>query len=366
MKKIKVNLGPRSYDIIIGSNILKYLGVYLKRLNVPRDIFIITNKNIKGKYAGTIKQALRKSGYSCKFYTTIDSEKAKSIDNALRLIEILAEYAGQKKIAILAFGGGVVGDLASFIASIYKRGVPLIHVPTTLLAQVDSAIGGKTAIDLKIAKNLVGTFYQPRVVFCEINFLKSLDRKQIRSGLAEIIKYAFIKDENLLRFLESSYQLIFKNDIKALERIVSECAKIKAGFVELDEKEEKGIRTLLNFGHTIGHAVETAGGYARYNHGEAISIGMLCAAKISLKMDLLDSEICQRLTDMIIKTGLPQEISGIKEKELIKAYKLDKKFVGKTNRFVLLKKIGRPVIYENVPQNIIHSAIRELFISSAS
>ena len=363
MKEIKVSLNCRQdYSIIIGNNLLKNIPAYLNSLKLPKEIFIVTNTLIKKKYGKELSSSLRKGGFSFRFYTVIDSEKAKSISSAVRLVETLADYARHKKITVFAFGGGVVGDLASFIASIYKRGVPLVHIPTTLLAQIDSSIGGKTAIDLTIAKNLVGTFYQPRLVVCDLRLLASLDKRQIRSGLAEAIKYAVIKDRRLFSFLEQRFHSIFSLDIPTLEHLVYECARIKAKIVELDEKEEKGIRTILNFGHTIGHAIESAGGYTKYSHGEAIALGMIAASRISRSLGLLHPETLQRVLNLITNIGLPQEISDIREKDVLRAYKLDKKFIGRTNRLVLLKDIGRTSVCQNISEKAINNAIRELFI----
>lgn len=363
MKEIKVSLSSRqNYSIIIGNNLLKNIPVYLSSLKLPKEIFIVTNTLIKNKYGKELGRSLRKGGFSFRFYTVIDSEKAKSISSAVRLVETLADYARHKKITVVAFGGGVVGDLASFIASIYKRGVPVVHIPTTLLAQIDSSIGGKTAIDLTIAKNLVGTFYQPRLVVCDLRLLASLDKRQIKSGLAEAIKYAIIKNRKLFSFLEQKFHSIFSRDIPTLEHLVYECAKIKAGIVGLDEKEEKGIRTILNFGHTIGHAIEAAGGYTKYSHGEAIALGMIAASRISRGLGLLSEEALQRILNLITNIGLPQEISDIREKDVLKAYKLDKKFIGRTNRLVLLKDIGKTCVCQNISEKAINNAIRELFI----
>ena len=237
-----------------------------------------------------------------------------------------------------------------------------MHIPTTLLAQIDSSIGGKTAIDLNIAKNLVGTFYQPRLVICDLRLLASLDKRQIRSGLAEAIKYAVIKDRRLFSFLEQRFHSIFSRDIPTLEHLVYECAGIKAKIVGLDEKEEKGIRTILNFGHTIGHAIESAGGYTKYSHGEAIALGMIAASRISRSLGLLHPETLQRVLNLITNIGLPQEISDIREKDVLRAYKLDKKFIGRTNRLVLIKDIGKTSVCQNISEKAINNAIRELFI----
>lgn len=364
MRKICVNFNGqrRSYPIVIGSGIIKYLPRYFTSLKLPRDIAVVTNTLVKQYYAKTLKSVFSHKGFTLKFFTTIDSEKAKSINSAVKLIDSLAEYARQRKITVLAFGGGVVGDLASFVASIYKRGVPLVQVPTTLLAQIDSSIGGKTAIDLAMAKNLVGTFYQPRLVLCDVNFLPSLEKRQMRAGLSEAVKYAVIKNTHLFNFLEKKLQAVFSKDKQTLESLVFECARIKAEIVSKDEKEEKGIRTVLNFGHTIGHAVEAAGKYDKYTHGEAVAMGMLSACRISQNLGLLDAKTYQRINNLIAHIGLPQEIMGLKETDVLKAYRLDKKFIGKINRFVLVRGIGRPFVYQNVPEKLICQAVKELFI----
>lgn len=364
MKKIEVQLEgkKRSYPIVIGKNILSSLPRYFESLKLPRDLFIVTNNHIKKQYARWLKEALRKKNFTLKFYPTLDSEKAKSIASAVRLVEALADYSRQRKIAVVALGGGVVGDLASFIASIYKRGVPLIHLPTTLLAQIDSSIGGKTAIDLALAKNLVGTFYQPRLVFCDLSFLLTLDKRQLRAGLAEALKYAIIKDRNLFYFLEENYRSILSKDLESLEHLVFECARIKAKIVASDEKEEKGLRTILNFGHTIGHAIEAAGNYERYSHGEAVAMGMFSACRISQNLGFLEAKICQRIIHLIAAIGFTQEITGIREEDVLMAYRLDKKFVGKVNRLVLIKDIAKPWVCQNIPEKIIKNAVRELFV----
>lgn len=365
MKKIQVALKgeTKAYPIIIGKDSIRYVSYYFKLLRLPTELAVITNTPIKNRYKNILKSAFKNKVFSLKFFTTIDSEKAKSISNAVKLIESLADYAKKKKITVVAFGGGVIGDLASFVASIYKRGVALVHIPTTLLAQIDSSIGGKTAIDLTMAKNLLGTFYQPRAVFCDTRFLVTLDKRQLRAGFAEAVKYAIIKDDTLFRFLEVHFQSVFSKDAETLEHLVYGCAKIKSAIVSLDEKEEKGIRTILNFGHTIGHAIEAAGKYEKYTHGEAIAMGMIAACRISQNLGLLDTKIYQRIINLIANLGLPQEITGLKERDVLNAYRLDKKFIGKINRFVLIKGIGRPIVYQNVPEKLIYQAVRELFIS---
>ena len=357
MRKVKVNLGRRSYRIVIGSSILDQLGECLKRLKIGTDAFIITNGFLKNKYGAALTRVLSKNGFNCRFKLVIDSEKAKSIETAGRLIKELARFDQKKKVFIIAFGGGVVGDLAGFVASVYKRGISYVQIPTTLLAQVDSAIGGKTAVDLDLGKNLVGAFYQPRLVFSEINFLKSLDTLQLRSGMAEVIKYAVIKDQKLLNFLENKYPEVMQRDPATLEIIIHACSRIKAGIVCKDEKETLGLRSILNFGHTIGHAIEAAGGYQGYNHGQAVSLGMIVAVGLSKRLGLIDSKLALRIKNLVKLYGLPIKIKGVAIAKIIRAHYHDKKFSGKENKFVLIGGIGQPRIVRNIKLNLIKEAI---------
>ena len=357
----KVNLGKRSYRIIIGNGILKDLGVYLKKMNIGSDAFIITNAFLKKKYGFRLRQTLTGSGFNCHFKLVADSEKAKSLGSAGSVIKELAKFDRQKKVFIIAFGGGVVGDLAGFVASVYKRGISYVQVPTTLLAQVDSAIGGKTAVDLDLGKNLVGAFYQPRLVFTDVAVLKSLDKGQLRCGLAEVIKYALIKDEQLFNLLEHKYRQVLRGDRAVLSRIISVCSRIKARIVCRDEKERLGIRSILNFGHTIGHAIEAAGGYQGYNHGQAISLGMVVAAGLSHKLGLIDAATVSRIKSLIRRYGLPVKIKGLPLPRIIRAHYHDKKFSGKENKFVLISRIGKPRIIKNIKLSLIKEAVAQIY-----
>jgi 3-dehydroquinate synthase len=356
MKIVKVRLKKRSYDIIIGASILSLLGKRIKKLKLGCDAYVITNARLKNKYGKALSDALKSSQFNVRFKLVPDTEKSKSIATASRVIDDLTRYDRKKRIFIVAFGGGVIGDLAGFIASIYKRGVPYLQIPTTLLAQVDSAIGGKTAVDLIQGKNLIGAFYQPRLVFSDVRLLESLSPRQIRAGLAEVVKYALIKDAYLFDYLEKNYRKILGFNLKALESIIFRCSSIKARIVEQDEKEEKGIRTVLNFGHTLGHAIEAAGGYKKYNHGEAIAIGMLLAADLSKNLGLLNASVALRLEKLIQSFGLPIKISGVSVDKIIAKHYRDKKFSGSKNKFVLTRGIGRTQIKEAVALR----AIREV------
>jgi len=358
MKAIRLNLKKRSYGIIIGSNIIGLLGSCLKKLNIGTDAYVITNARIKNKYGAKVSKSLKAAGINLKFKLVADTEKSKSIASLSGVIEDIVDFDKKRKIFIIAFGGGVIGDLAGFVASIYKRGIPYVQVPTTLLAQVDSSIGGKTAVDLTQGKNLVGAFYQPKVVFSDLGLLKSLEIRQLRSGLAEVIKYGIIKDPKLFVYLEKRHKDIFKCNARALLNIVWRSSLIKARIVEQDEREEKGLRTILNFGHTLGHAIEAAAGFKKYNHGEAIALGMLLACDIGRELGLTGNKTCIRIERLIKAAGLPARIKKIPVNNIIKAYYRDKKFIGARNRLVLIRNIGRTKIVENIPLELIKKVLR--------
>ncbi|PIV39575.1 MAG: 3-dehydroquinate synthase [Candidatus Omnitrophica bacterium CG02_land_8_20_14_3_00__42_8] len=374
MKKIRVNLGKHSYDILICSNELNKLGACLKRLKIGKDAVIVTNPLIKKLFGGKIKKALVSKGFTVRFEITPDSEKAKSEKECVRLLNNISKFDTSCRVFIVAFGGGVVGDLAGFAASIYKRGIPYIQVPTTLLSQVDSAIGGKTAIDLSTGKNLVGAFYQPELVFSDISFLKSLPKKELASGLAEVIKYGIIISPGLFRFIERNYKNLLACDKKSLRRIVRECSLIKAEIVEKDERDNKNIRIILNLGHTIGHAIETGTHYNdTYNHGEAVALGIIAVTYISQKYNLISKKDAIRIERLIGKIGLPvnlnrerNEIKNLKFRtdivtNILSAVEHDKKFIHGKNRFVLPVRIGEAVVKENIPEALIKESLLQLY-----
>lgn len=359
MQTIKLNLNKRSYNIIVGNNILKSLGKYIRKLNAGSDAYIITNATVKNRYGLVLTKTLRRAGFNLRFKLVPDTEKSKSLEMASSVIEDIVDYDKKRRIFIIAFGGGVIGDLAGFIASVYKRGVAYIQIPTTLLAQVDSSIGGKTAVDLTRGKNLVGAFYQPRLVFSDTAVLRTLGPRELRSGLAEIIKYGIIRDVKLFVYLEKKYREILTLKQAALELIVKRCSYIKARIVQEDEKEEKGIRTVLNFGHTIGHAIEAAGNFKGYNHGEAIALGMLAACDLSERLGLINRAVPQKVERLIKHAGLPVRIKRVSVQQIIEAQYRDKKFIGSKNRFVLIRGIGKTKIVENIPLDLIKKVLKK-------
>lgn len=361
MKRIFIDLKERSYSIVICYNGLTRLGKFIKSLNLGTDAIIITNPGVKRFFGDIVKNSLTSSGFNVRFETVPDTEKAKSTGCCIKLLNNISEFdASHRQIFIVALGGGVVGDLAGFVASVYRRGVPYIQVPTTLLAQVDSAIGGKAGIDLRAGKNLVGSFYQPRLVFSDIALIKTLPQSDFISGLAEVIKYGIIKSPDLFEFLEQNYKKILKRDRQSLLYIVSLCSSIKAGIVEKDERDNKGIRVILNLGHTVGHAIESAARYKLYSHGHAVALGILSASLISNRIGLLDRKDYDRIKGLIERMELPSAIEGVDINAILSAQEHDKKFIHGINRFVFPVKIGRVVLKEDIPKSLIEDAIASL------
>jgi len=359
MKKIRVLLGKRSYDILIGRGLIDECGRIIKGLKIGTDAVVITNSRVAALYKKALERTLKKSGFTVRFELIADSERAKSLSTAGKILERISRYDVNRRIFIIALGGGVVGDLAGFVASVYKRGIPYVQIPTTLLAQVDSSIGGKAAVDLSVAKNLVGSFYQPRAVISDVSAIGTLSSRQIRNGLAEIIKYGVIRDASLFAYLENNYKRILALDGGALEHIVHRSGKIKAGIVARDEFDRESVRAVLNYGHTIGHAVEAGAGYSgRYNHGEAVALGMVAAGRIAAALGLIKEPDAGRVEKLIKNIGLPVLIKGVSASKIYDAHLHDKKFSGGKNRFVLATKIGSVKIVDGVAGSIILDALK--------
>ncbi len=359
MRLIKLKLGSRGYDIAISEN-FRLLPGLLERLKLGRNACCVTNKKLRYLFGSQLRAALKKIGTRLNFIEVPDTERSKSLSQSLRLINSILRYDRGERPFVIALGGGVVGDLAGYVASIYKRGVPYIQLPTTLLSQVDSSIGGKVGVDLPCAKNLVGSFYQPRLVYSNTRTLDSLSTRQIRNGLAEVVKYGVIKDAGLFGFLERNYEKLLNRDPSALGDIVYRSARIKARLVESDERDDLGRRVILNFGHTIGHAIEQAVGYSkRIQHGEAISLGMVIASAISARLKLLNEDTAARIKNLLAGIGLPVTVTGISAADIMEAYRFDKKFLRGINRFVLPVAVGRTIVREGIPASTIISAIEE-------
>lgn len=359
MKIIPVSLKDNPYKILIGLDVLSFIGKHIKPLDIGKDAVVITTAVIKRLHGNTLSDSLKRYGFSVKEFIVPDGEQSKSANVAINLVEKIARYDVFKKIFVVAFGGGVVGDLAGFVASVYKRGVPYIQVPTTFLAQIDSSIGGKVAVDLSVGKNLMGAFYQPRLVFSDVSVLKTLDKRQIQNGFAEAIKYGIIYDLSLFKFIEKNYLKVLEGNKAVLSNIVGRCSQIKTEVVLADEKETKGIRTILNFGHTIGHAIEAAGAFRQYDHGQAIAIGMRMATDISFQLGMVTEVTTDRINRILSRVGLPEKVTNQSLGRMLKLMKHDKKFISGKNRFVLVSRIGKVKVVEDLPMDVIKSAIKK-------
>ncbi len=355
MRRVKVKLGANSYEIYVGPGLLAQTGRRLKENGFSGKLVIITDPTVKGLYGEALNQRLTKDGFKVITLLVPEGEEQKSLETAGRLYHELTDCYAERTTPILALGGGVIGDLAGFVAATYLRGVPLIQIPTTLLAQVDSSIGGKVAVDHGQLKNKIGAFYQPRLVITDINTLKTLPSNELANGLAEVIKGAAIRNKKFFAFLESNLAMIKSLDEGALEEIVFQSVKIKAEIVEKDEKD-LGLRSILNYGHTIGHAIESVSDF-RVGHGSAITIGMLAAAKISNQMGILEENELIRLKGIIEKAGLPTVMPNLEVEKIIQAMKHDKKVLRDKIRFVLLKSIGSVLITDEVSPALLEKVL---------
>jgi len=345
---LELKRNAEKYEIIIVHDELKDLTERLSALKIGTTAVVVTDPVVRKYHEGALASALRAQGFEIDVVEVPAGEASKSAQTAFDVIHHIALKHPAKEIFLIALGGGVIGDLTGFVAAVYKRGVPYVQVPTTLLAQIDSAIGGKTAVDLPFGKNLAGVFYQPRLVFSDTALLSTLDRRQIRAGLAEAVKYGVICDKNLFAFIEKNVSALLDRDQKALAEVVYQCSRIKASIVSRDEKETQGLRTILNFGHTIGHAVEAAGGYGQYNHGEAVALGMRAAARISLEEGLVSAGDVDRLNHLLSAVGLPERIEGLDAAAILDCMRHDKKFRDGKNRFVLMTGIGTVKVKDGI------------------
>ncbi len=366
MRKIRVALKDRSYDILVDREILPNAGRLIKNYSIPhRNVLIVSQKEIAVYYQNTLLESLSKEGFTADFFITPaskNSEASKSQTVFLKLIKKIASLGGQHESPFLiALGGGVIGDLTGFAASVYRRGIPYIQIPTTLTAQVDSAIGGKTGIDLPEGKNLLGVIYQPTLVLSDVSLLTSLPERHWSDGFAEVIKYGLIKDPALFSILEKHGKGELRQNKRLLGKVIFRCAKIKAKIVSNDEWDKKGLRMILNFGHTAGHAIETVSGFTRQmTHGEAVGIGMLVACEIAERLGILkDRRLTERLEKTLIKFELPLYYRGLNLESLLKAMGYDKKSEGGKNRFVLPMGLGRVTIVTDVPNSAIAESLQK-------
>ncbi len=351
MKKIRVKLGQNGYYIHIGADLLAETGHLLKELGFNDKAVIITDPTVKNLYGISLRQSLTGNGFKTALLEVPEGEEYKSLDTAGRLYHELTEFGAERLTPVLALGGGVIGDVAGFVAATYMRGIPLVQLPTTLLAQVDSSIGGKVAVNHGQLKNKIGAFYQPRIVIADITTLQTLPPAELTSGLSEVIKYAIIKDGDFFTYLEEHLEPIRALDKKALEYIVSVSARVKAEIVEKDEKD-LGLRNILNFGHTIGHAIESVSEF-RISHGQAVAVGMMVASGIAGEIGVLENASVVRIRKLLRRAGLMTKISKVELSKVLETMTYDKKVVGGKIRFVLPRAIGEVFMTDDVNMKIV-------------
>ncbi|MFA5159183.1 MAG: 3-dehydroquinate synthase [Candidatus Omnitrophota bacterium] len=360
MKAIQVKSLKGNYRICVGSGLLPGTGTLVSGIFMPgTKLMIVSQKNLT-PYLKTIALSLSKKGFEVFSHMLPDGEIAKSGAELFRLSHDLLAKGFERRDGIVAVGGGVVSDLAGFVASVYLRGIRYVNIATTLLAQVDSAIGGKTAIDLKEGKNLVGAFWPPALVISDVSALHSLPQRELCASLGEVVKYGVIRDPVLFDFLEKNGKKILQKDLGAIEKVVLACAKIKVRVVSCDEFETKGERAILNYGHTFAHGIEGALGYRGLVHGEAVAIGMMMAAQLAADLGFCSQEFPWRQMKLLISLKLPVSVKkfNLKKAAILKAMMTDKKKNKGALRFVLPRRIGKVTVEKNIPQENIHKILR--------
>jgi len=358
MEKIRVELAERSYNIYIGRDTLDGIGERLRLFDLSPKIAMVSNPTVFSLYGDRVTDTVRKAGFDLLTITIPDGEEFKDLIRVEHIYDELLRYKLDRSSALIALGGGVIGDITGFAASTYMRGISSIQIPTTLLAQVDSSVGGKTGVNHKLGKNMIGTFWQPGIVWIDTETLKTLPERELLAGLAEVIKYGIIRDEELFTFLEDNRDKILNLNSDAVTHIIKRSCEIKAEVVSKDERES-GLRAILNYGHNIGHAVETVTGYTRFLHGEAVAIGMCLEAKLSQILGVIDKEDVRRIKALIDSYGLPSGTpEDININALLSSMKLDKKAVAGALKFILPEKIGKVRIQKEVSEKDISDSFQ--------
>lgn len=358
MERITVSLGERSYPISIGAGLFEDPAL-LSFLSPKHKVVIITNVTVAPLYADKITALLTTLGCQSRILTLPDGEKYKSLDTFNTVMSFLLEHNYSRDVVVIALGGGVIGDLVGFAAACYQRGVDFVQIPTTLLSQVDSSVGGKTAVNHPLGKNMIGAFYQPKAVIIDTQCLSSLPAREFAAGMAEVIKYGIIYDEAFFVWLENNLEQLYTLDEQALTYAIARCCEIKAEVVAQDEKES-GIRALLNLGHTFGHAIEAELGYGNWLHGEAVSAGTVMAARTALKQGMISEGQLERIIALLERAKLPIHTpEGMTFEDFMRHMMRDKKVLSGELRLVLPTSIGTAAAVKGVPESVIKQAIDE-------
>jgi 3-dehydroquinate synthase len=360
-RRITVEIpGGDTYPVLVGRGLLAALPLFLSSLGARREVFVVTDSNVHALHAGRLREILLENGFNPEVFSFPAGEQRKSLETVTAIHSFLASNGAQRDSLVIGFGGGVTGDLSGFAASTYMRGIPLVHVPTTLMAQVDSSIGGKTGVNMPQAKNLIGTFYQPRMVIADPELLSTLPTSEIRCGIAEMLKTAIIEGEDAFQALDTLLEDALEKRIAFLEPLITRCAGKKAQIVSRDPFE-KGERRVLNLGHTFGHALEKAGNYSKIPHGEAVAAGIGIAASLSARLGKMPAREAERITAFIDRAGLPSRAPRFVPQDILEAALLDKK--AKRGRFTLVlpARIGDIEIVEDIEPRVLGRILEEIY-----
>ena len=364
---VNVVLGSRSYAIHLGAGLMPQLGVLMAQALRGRSVLLVTDNHVSQLYGEVATASMRGAGFAVTRAVVPSGEVSKCGEQLFSLYDSAKQAGLDRSGIVVALGGGVVGDLAGYLAASWLRGIAFVQVPTTLLAMVDSSVGGKTGINLPSGKNLVGAFHQPSLVLADLDSFETLPPREVRAGMAEVVKYGAIRDAQLFQTLEKETAVFSKpwKQLAAAERevfanVVARCCAIKAEVVAGDEREETGLRAILNFGHTLGHAIENASGYGKILHGEAVAVGMVAAARLSARLTGLPQIDVERIEKLLAQLALPVRAPGLAWSALKQAMKLDKKAQGGVPRFVLLKQLGAAVTGCAVPEDVLESVARDM------
>jgi len=350
---VAVALADRSYEIRIGSGTLGALGDACRKLDLGPKAAVVTNPTVAAHYLAPVTRSLEKAGFDVSTFEVPDGERHKRLNWISRLYDHLVGERFDRGCFLVALGGGVVGDMAGYAAATYLRGVPFVQVPTTVVAQVDSSVGGKTGVNHPSGKNLIGAFHQPRLVQVDLGVLATLPRRELLAGIAEVVKYGVIADAAFFAFLERHVDRLLGLEAKALARVVKRCCEIKAEVVAEDERETTGRRAVLNYGHTVGHALEAVTRYRRYRHGEAVAIGMVAAARMAVALGRLAPKAADAVASVLARFGLPTALpKGVSKDALLEAMGLDKKAKAGHIRMILPDRIGHVELVSLSPREV--------------
>jgi 3-dehydroquinate synthase len=356
-RQIDVSLGDRSYPIYFGSGLTASFAPTCQQHGIPRRVVIVTDTNVAHHYLGPLENNLKHFDFVVSSIVIPPGENQKSLQRSDALFTALLKQGVGRKSAIIALGGGVIGDLAGFVAATYQRGVVLVQVPTTLLSQVDSSVGGKVAVNHSLGKNMIGAFYQPRFVWIDAETLRTLPPREIVCGLGEVIKYGVVFDAEFFAYLETNLDQIINLDPASVLHVQARCCELKAHVVAEDEREQ-GLRAVLNYGHTVGHALEAAGRYRALKHGEAVLLGMIAESFISREMGLLPQDTHDRIVQMIRRLPVKFDKSSFSPARVLKAIALDKKSVDGKPRFVLPNRLGEVQVVDEVDSALVQSSLQ--------